>query len=238
MRSCGIWIWTISSTFICHNTMAQRNLIDVPTSEIVEHKNFFFQEQAVITKGEVNTSTVFTYGLGRSFEIGLTLNQLDFKRSQGVEIHPETPEENPDFLINAQKSFDIKDWFKIGIGTRSGINAVKKNSDIRLVSFNFLNTKFDLAEDKYKLIAGLYYATEAYVSKGTNWGLMAGVEAALIKDKVSLVSDFHSGTSSISVINAGFEISLPKEWKIGISAQFPTPGSDNNNGAVLQLSKN
>ena len=83
----------------------QRNLFDIPTSEIVEFRQAYVQGQAVFTSEEVNTSATATFGLGYNFEIGITLNQLVFIRSEGVKVDAEKPEENPDLLINAQKAF-------------------------------------------------------------------------------------------------------------------------------------
>jgi hypothetical protein len=217
---------------------AQRNLIDVPSSEIVERKKLFFQEQAVIGSKEFNTSTIFTYGLGKNFEVGLMLNQLIFKSAQGLEVNHEQPDEEPDVLINAQKGFDIKDWLQIGIGTRSGVNAAGEQSQIRFVNFDYLNSSFTFGKAEHKFVAGAYHANPAYAGEGTNWGVMAGIDAVLVKDKLHLLSDITSGTSSISVFNAGLEISLPKEWKLTLGAQFPTPGSDNDRAGIIQISKN
>jgi hypothetical protein len=233
-----IWILTVFNIFILQIAMGQHNLIDIPSSDIVEYKKVFFQAQAAFTKDEINTTTIFTYGFGKKIEVGLTLYQLDFQKSKGVEINPDEPEKNVDLLINAQKGFSIKDWFKIGIGTRSGINAAKDSKQITFVNFDYFNTQFSTIENKHKFVAGIYYGNNAYAGEGTNWGLMLGVDATVLKEKIHFVSDFTSGNSSLSVVNAGFEISLPKEWKITIAAQFPVPGSDNNQGATLQISKN
>jgi hypothetical protein len=217
-------------------TWAQRSLVDVPSSEIVEFKKLYLQEQAVFNRSGINTSTVATYGLGKNFEIGITLYELMFQRSQGIEVDAEKPDENPDFLVNAQKGFTATDWLTVNIGTRAGMSAAKRDQKSDFVNFDFLNNRFTIAH--HHLIAGVYYANDAYTAGGTNVGLIAGADVSLIKDKLNLIGDFFSGTTSFSVFNAAFEVSLPKEWKITIGAQFPAPGSDNENGAVLQVSKN
>jgi hypothetical protein len=220
------------------NGLAQRNLIDVPSSEIVEAKKLFFQEQGVLTKEDINTSTIFTYGLGHNFEVGLTVYQLVFQRSQGVVIDAESPDDNPDFLINMQKGFTLSDWLTLGIGTRSGINAARSDQKITFVNFDFLNSHISINDDQLKLVAGLYYANDAYAGQGTNWGGMAGIDLTLVQDKLNLIGDMLTGDTSLSVFNAGIQISLPKEWKLILGAQFPFPGSDNSEAGVIQISKN
>jgi hypothetical protein len=153
-----VWMLLLAAWGIFQESIAQRNLIDVPSGEIVERGKTFLQVQGVLAKHGLNSSAVFTYGLGSNFEIGLTFHQLVFKRSQGIEVNAEKPEENPDLLINAQKGFDVNDWFMLGIGTSSGVNAARAGQSM--------------------------------------------------------------------------------EWKIVLGAQLPFPGSDNENGAVVQLSKN
>jgi hypothetical protein len=221
-----------------HYSEAQRNLIEVPTSEIVEYKKLFLQAQAVYTKEEINTSLVSTYGLGYGFEVGFTLSQLHFRKHELAASDPSKSHEPPDFLVDAQKGFIIEDWLKLGLGTRSGMSATEKISDFEFVNFNYMNSQFLIKEGNHHFNAGIYYGNEAYVVQGNNFGLMAGIDVTLVKERLNFMSDFLSGNSSLSVVNAGFEISLPKKWKVILGAQFPLPASDNEKGAILQISKN
>jgi hypothetical protein len=218
--------------------LAQRNLIDVPSSEIVEKRKLFLQGQATFSADEFGTSAIVTYGLKNSFEIGATFHQFVFKKSQGIEIGQEHPEENPDFLINAQKGITLTNYLKLGVGSRSGVNAAKANKDLTFVNFDYLNSQFTIGESEHKLLAGVYYANTAYAVEGTKFGVMAGADIVLIKEKLHLISDFISGTSALSVINAGVQISIGREWELTVGGQFPTPGSGNSSAAVLQISKN
>jgi hypothetical protein len=204
----------------------------------VETKKVFFQEQGVFTKNEINTSTIFTYGLGKNFEAGIKLNQLVFKRSSGVEMNSDQTEDTPDVLINAQKGFEITNWLKAGLGTKSGVNTAGDSRNIHFSSFNYVNTQFSIQEDKHKIIAGAYYANDTYAGSGNNWGAMAGVDLTLLEEKLNFIGDLLTGNNSLSVFNTALEISLPKEWKVAIGAQFPFPGSNNDPGGVLQISKN
>jgi hypothetical protein len=222
--------------FFCSDTIGQRNLIDVPSGEIVEEKKIFVQQQAVIMKTGVNASSILTYGVGNNFEAGITIHQLVFKKSEGVEIDPESEEDNPDLLINLQEGFDVKKWLKLSVGTRSGFSAARSIADIRFVTFDYFIAQFVIGE--HKLIAGPYYANSQYAGEGSNVGAMGGVDVSVVTEKLDLVADVISGDNALSVINAGLQISLPREWKVTVGAQFPMPGSGNENGVLFQVSKN
>jgi len=218
--------------------MAQRNLVDVPSSEIVEPKKIFLQGEITFERENINTSAIFTYGLPGDWEVGLVFYKVDFKRSEGVQISSDHPEENPDVLLAVQKGFKLSDWFKLGLGTQFGVNVVKSHQDLRFVNFNFVNTQFSFGARNHMIVAGVYYGDDAYVTQGTNAGIMAGIDLNLSKDKLHLVADFFSGTSAISVINVALQISVGKSWKIMGGAQLPVAGSDNEHGGILQVSKN
>ncbi|MBT1702872.1 hypothetical protein [Chryseosolibacter indicus] len=239
MKKLVLIIFSLTGVLIPDTGFSQHNLFDVPTTEIVEYKKLFFQQQAVFTKEEINAATTFTYGLGYNFEVGLTIHQLDFKRSQGIEVDPDNhPDENPDFLINMQKAFIITNDFQIGIGTRSGINAAKHNNEIKFVNFDYINGALDISDGDYVFVAGAYYANKQYAGEGTNWGAMAGIDLALLKNKMYFIGEVITGNSSLSVFNTGLEFTLPKNWKIEIGIQLPVPGSDNDRGGIIQISKN
>jgi hypothetical protein len=232
------FITAISFLFI-HDSVAQRNIIDVPTTEIVENGQLFFQQQVTVGNRNILSGTVFTWGLGKGFEVGFNIQQLTFNtrpRSRIIILDAEQPEESPDLLVNAQKGFKISRWSTLGIGTRSGINVPTEGYGMRLVTFSYLNSQFSIPETKNMVSAGSYYSNTPYSGIGNRYGCMLGAEAEIIKDKFSLIADFLSGTNALSVVNAGFQISLPKQWQIALAAQLPTPGSGNHHGAVVQLS--
>lgn len=53
-------IITAGFLLMAYNCFAQRNLLDVPTGEIVEPKVLFFQQETVLNKGGIGTSTILT----------------------------------------------------------------------------------------------------------------------------------------------------------------------------------
>ena len=216
----------------------QRNFVEVPSSEIVEPNKLFIQGQISFKPEEISTSAIVTYGLLKNFEIGIVLYKVDFKRSVGIQISSDHPEENPDILVSAQKGFEINSWLKVGLGTEFGLNVVKSTCDLRFVDFSYLNSQVTFGARKHMMAVGVYYGDNAYVVNGTNGGVMAGIDLNLAKNKWHLVADFLSGTSSISVVNVALQLALGKDWKIMTGAQLPVPGSKNEYGGLLQISKN
>lgn len=95
---------------------AQKNLIDVPTSEIVEYKKTFLQTQSSITNRNISTSIIATLGLKNNWETGLMFNQLTVhtrSNSRKLNIDKEEPSQNPDVFLHIQKIFRINDWYKV-----------------------------------------------------------------------------------------------------------------------------
>jgi hypothetical protein len=229
----------LTSAFLsCVHTscLAQKNLIDVPSGEIVEKGKNFFQQQLNIDNKSVNTSTIFSYGLGHNFEIGLNVHQLYFERGVGVDINPSEPEENPDFLVNLQKGFSISDKYDVSIGTRSGIAAFENGDASEFATFNYLNNAITFLSD-HRLIVGGYYANDQYAGKGNKAGVVAGLDIIVKKEAINFLADFTSGKNALSVINLGFEFQVLKNWALTFGCQFPVLGSNNEPAGLIQISR-
>jgi hypothetical protein len=229
----------LTAAFVCcvHTScVAQKNLIDVPSGEIVEKAKSFFQQQLNINNKSVNASTIFSYGLGHNFEIGLNVNQLYFERGEGVQIDSSEPEENPDFLVNLQKGFSVSDKYDVSIGTRSGIAAFKNGDESEFATFNYLNNSITFLSD-HKFIVGGYYTNDQYAGKGNKAGVMAGLDIIIKKDAIDFLADFTSGKNALSVINLGFEFQVLKSWTLTFGYQFPVSGSNNEAAGLIQISR-
>jgi hypothetical protein len=221
-------------------SFAQINIIETPSAEVCKEDRLFFQQGVKISDRTFQASTIFTWGLGKNFQAGFNINQLTFNtrpHSRNVIIESSQPEYNPDLLVNAQKGIEPNEWMKFGLGTQTGINVARHRSDLRLLNFSYLNSEFQIPETNNRIMLAAYYANEAYAGEGSNWGWMAGAQKELRKDKFSLVADYFSGTNSMSVINMGVEIALPKSWHLNVAAQLPSPGSGNNHGGLIQFSR-
>jgi hypothetical protein len=226
---------------VSYHLIAQRNIIDVPTSEIVEKNHLYFQEQITFAQAHVITSTVFTRGFGHGFEAGLTLNQLTFRNERHrhiITVDPQIPEENPDLMINAQKGFEWQDWFTLAVGTHTGIITARHWADEKVVTFDYINTRFSLPDSDNKLILGTYGGNRAYMGEeGHQFGWMAGTEIEIIPEKLNFMGEYISGKNTLSNFNFAIQIALPKDWQLAIALQLPSPGSSNSSAAVFQIAR-
>src|SRR4051812_44607824 len=103
------------------NVLAQKNIIDVPTSEIIEEKKEFYQFQSTISDRQIKSSIIYTRGFSGDWEAGIFINQFTINlkpHSNIINIDPDEPEANPDLLIHFQKVFEFKKWYGLGLGTR------------------------------------------------------------------------------------------------------------------------
>jgi hypothetical protein len=223
-----------------NNCFSQINIVDVPTAEAAEKGKLFFQEEVYVGDRNIKSSTTFTWGLGKNFDFGFNIYQITFNtrpHSKDIVLDPNDPERNPDLLLNSKKEFKANEWISFGLGTQSGVNVVRHKSDLQFLNLSYLNSQLSIPNTETILVIGSYYANHAYAGEGTKWGLMAGIQAEIIKDKFNLIGDLHTGTNSLSVINTGIEIALPKGWQIDIVYQLPMPGTNNTGGGLIQLSR-
>lgn len=224
-------------TLLSHIVWGQKNLVDIPTAEIVEKNKLFLQLQASYAPRNLSTGVTLTYGAGRNFDFGLTLHQFVFQHGKGLEIDPSQPENNPDFLCNVQKGFPLNERSAISCGTRTGINAADNGSRIGLVTFDYLAVHLRTKKD-HLLVGGVFYGNEPYSGKSNTWGAMGGFDIPVFRNKLNFVGDLTTGNNSLSVINGAVDLSLGQEWKLTIGAQIPFPGSSNQEGVYLQIAKN
>ena len=87
-----------------------------------------------------------------------------------------------------------------------------------------------------KYYLGVYYANHAYAGAGDSFGMMAGVEYPLSK-QMSLMGDILTGNNDLGVSVLGMVFNLPSAWQLSFGAQLPVPGSPNDYGAVLEITK-
>jgi hypothetical protein len=125
----------------------------------------------------------------------------------------------------------------LGIGTKSGLSAAREWNDIQFMNFSYLNSHFTIPETENNLVIGTYYANNAYAGDGNSLGVMIGVQAEVIKDKLNIIGDYLSGINTLSIINLGLQMPLYQQWQLALAVQLPSPGSGNNHGGVIQFSK-
>ncbi len=205
----------------------QQNLFNVPSSDITEKGQVFFQQQIDLVSRRGTGFTTFTYGLGNNAEVGMNLFNVDMPPTR-------SNTQNPAFLFNLQKGFNVSNIHKISLGTQTGLTMPWYTASVQMPSFSYINNAIDLkAWGKYYL--GGYYADRAYAGPGNSIGLMAGVEYEIISNKLHLIGDLLSGHNKISTAAVGAVVYLPGRWHISMGALLPYPGSHNHHGIIFQI---
>mgnify|MGYP003343576327 CR=1 FL=1 len=213
---------------ISTTAIAQQNLFNVPSSDITEKGEWFFQEQLNLSYSGVSNTTV-DYGLGNQFEVGLNLFAMDLYHREGELLNPEP-------MVNLQKRFNLTESWGVGIGTQLGALAPVHFGREEFSTFNYVNNQFNIPHVG-KLIAGGYFANSAYSGGKDQFNFMAGLEIPIWHDRIHFQADYIQSDAPMGVGVVGWVIFLPKRWNISIGAQIPAAGSHNDYGLVLEFTR-
>jgi hypothetical protein len=231
---------TVLCFFFLHRAQAQQTLFSIPTSQITKAKQLFFQQQFSITE-YIESSTNFTYGLGRNWEVGLSISNLKMDPRQNehfIQLDSDMLEDNPRLVLELQKGFNVAEWMIVAIGTQTGLTSAPSGKQVALNDFSFANTQFKIWRKNLRLLAGGYYANEAFAGPGNRWGYMVGFDLPIVPKKLRLQGDYLSGRHSRSLVTIGLAWVFRNHWQLAIGGQMPGPGTSNPYGAVIQLSTN
>ncbi len=219
--------------------VAQRSLFNVPMMETEGANQVLFQEQLTVTD-QVESGTTFTYGLGGHWEVGLNLSHLNLnyqRHARIVELQSPEAEQNPHLTVNLHKGVSFTDWWIASAGTRSGIAYQGKWAETQLAHFSYLGSQFSIPDTEFKLVGGGYYTNPAYAGEGNNVGYMIGVEVPIVSDKLVFEGEYISGKNQLSNFIGGLGLEIGQSWQLAVGGQIPSPGSGNQYGAVIQLSR-
>jgi hypothetical protein len=216
----------------------QQNLFNVPSGQITKPGNLFFQEQLNFAHLVGTSNTTIDFGLGRGWEVGF--NVLD------VSLYDRTPETdalagpkqvNPDLLFNAQKGFELTEFWDLAFGGQFGFNPARDRKERRFQEFVWAITELEIPERKEfgKYYLGLYQANTAYGGPGERVGFMLGVEIPIIPERLSFQADYISGNRDISVAVIGGVYTFKSGWQLSAGLQVPAPRSQNPYGLVLEF---
>ncbi len=236
----GIFLTSSFIVLLISHGNAQKNIVAVPTSYIVDKGKSYFQEQILISNRLIILSTLSTFGLGREFELGLELDDLTLgmRPEQTGLLFEGSQHTNPFLLINVQKGFVFSEIYRIGIGTKAGYFITKPFRDTRFASFTYFNNRLSDRYSKNIINIGLYYLDPTYAGPGNNLGYMLAYQRVLIRDMLGFAGEYVSGNNDFSYCNLGLQYSLNDVIQFGISAQLPSINSGNKYGIVLQIVKN
>ncbi|TLV01440.1 hypothetical protein [Dyadobacter luticola] len=223
--------------FFClvQKTSAQLTVFNVSSSDITDGRKISAQQQFEITD-VVESSTTFTYGLGRNWEIGANVINVDYDyKTRHFETNDTTTSSPfaPLLLINTQKVFELSDLLSVGIGAVAGANVASKHAS-RLVYYGYANLAASFGDqERYQLAAGPYVGNHRYLSDGTIYGFQTGMDLGIWYKKLHLMADWISGYHSKGRLTAGIEIFLTE--RLPLSLGWQRSNSDGSQGAVVQL---
>ncbi|WP_254507920.1 hypothetical protein [Anatilimnocola floriformis] len=217
---------------------AQQNLFNVPSARITPPEDVFFQQQFNFLQDGASNTTI-EFGLWEGFEAGF--NILDVPLYLGGGIADLDSNNTADFLVNLQKGIPLSELVHLGIGTQLGVTQLGTALDAQrptaLVNFDWIVVESEIPDVGF-FYGGAYYGNKPYLGKGNTLGLMLGTEVPIVEDKFSFMADVLMGSNDISVAVIGGVYTFPgTRWQLSLGAQLPFPGSHNDFGAVLEITR-
>lgn len=213
---------------------AQLTVFNVPSSDPTEKNKISVQQQFEV-QDLIESSTAFTYGLGKNWEVGLNLFNLDYSiKNKQFEINDTTTVNPfaPLLLASAQKVFKLNDIFSVGIGAMAGTNLAHRHKG--LIYYSYSNLVAGLGDQQqYVLAAGPYLSSHTYLGDGPRYGVQAAFDAGIWYEHLHLLGDWVSGVHQKGRLTLGFEFFLTDRLPLALGWQ--RSNADGSQAAVLQL---
>lgn len=235
-RVCSTSILLILTSTV-HWAGAQQTYFNVPSSDIVGKHEVAAQQQINIGTSLRSTTTI-NYGLGREWEIGLNLYNLDYQPAERrFSRNDSTLEQSygPLLLLNVQKALDITKNLEVAVGAQGGMNLTPTNQP-RWVGYLYANVAGSLHDEHYNWSMGIYTANPRYTGEGPRAGFQAGFDAGIFYQKVHLLGDWVSGSHSLGQLVLGGEVYLGRHFPLAIGWQ--RTNRDGAQALVIQLTYN
>ncbi|WP_080237387.1 hypothetical protein [Spirosoma rigui] len=227
----------LGSCLTVYQVQAQQTYFNVPSSDIVEKHKVSVQQQ--VSFGEsFRSGTTVNYGLGREWEIGLNVYNLDYLPSERrFTLNDSTVQEayGPLLLLNSQKAFDITKNIEVAIGGQGGMNLTPRTTS-RLVGYVYAHVAGSVHDEHYNWSMGVYTANSRYAGEGRRSGYQAGFDAGIFYQKVHLLGDWISGQHSMGQLIVGVEVYALKHFPLSVGWQ--RANQDGAQALVLQLTYN
>lgn len=229
---------SLLSTFLltASTCFAQETFFNVSESEITEKRKILVQQQ--IDFGEqIRSTTTFDYGLGRNWEIGFNLYNLDYQPELKRFIRNDTSTQMPYaplLLLNAQKVFDLSEGLRLGLGAQGGANLKPTIGHSRFVGFAYANLAGTFQEDHYKWSAGAFASHDRFLGGRPPVGFQAGFDAGIFYEKLHLIGEWVSGYHELGQLILGVEVFLGKHVPLAVGWQRANQGG--SQGVSVQLS--
>jgi hypothetical protein len=230
-----IYLAALFSVASCKAGYAQLTIFNVSASDISEARKVGVQQQFEI-EDQIESSTTINYGLGKGWEVGLNLINVDYnyktRHFESNDTTTATPYA-PLLLGNVQKIFQLTDHFSTSLGAVAGTN-MKATHGRRFVYYGYANLLAEVGDrDQYQFVAGPYLSNHRYLSNGPVYGVQSGVDLGFWYKKVHLLADWISGSHDKGRLTAGIEIFLSE--RIPLALGWQRSNADGAQGAVFQL---
>ena len=211
---------------------AQQSLFNVPSTQETVKGRLFGQVQMTATGegGEVNTT--LELGIFKWLEIGMNLFHMPLYHVGP--LHAEAPATSAT-LMNANVYFEPASWMAVELGTSGGVGFVPNTIDIEPVIYGWATARFEAPGRFGSYVIGAYGGTRGALGAGPPLGGLLGFEFPIIEHYWHAQGDWVIGFNAISVAVVGFVVFIGKNFQISAGAQFPSPGSGNGFGGVLEL---
>lgn len=215
--------------------IAQLTVFNVPSSEITDRAKISFQQQFEISE-QIESTTTATYGLGKGWEAGLNLLNLDYSTTTShFEFNDKTDSIPfaPLLTANAQKVFELDHGFAIGAGAVAGIN-LSGHHRTRPVYYGYTNLLFEAGDrQQYKFASGIYAGNHRYLSRGPVAGFQGGIDAGIWYEKLHLLVDWISGSHQKGRLSAGISVYITRHLPLSLGWQ--RSNHDGTQAAIIQL---
>ncbi len=225
----------LSAIFTAIPAVAQESYFNVPESDVAEKNKFTVQQQFNI-QDFYRSLTTINYGLGKDWEIGANLLNLDyypksrsFQRNDSNTVSAYAPL----LLLNSQKIFKLGHHFHIGLGGQAGLNLTPDKGQQQFVHYVYANLNKTFQDDHYKLTAGLYNGHVRYLGGDQAVGFQAGFDAGIFYQKLHILGDWISGQHDVGQLGLGLEIYLSKSLPLALGWQ--RSNQDGSSGLIVQL---
>jgi hypothetical protein len=225
------WLLLLGCGGLAH---AQQNLFNVPSGRITPTGDVFFQEQINFQRQGTSNTTI-DFGVWDELEVGLNL--LDLLIYPASDRQAQDSNSVSDVLFNAQQGFPLTEDLHLALGIQAGVSSTVNRDRVEFACFNWVVLEQDAGDWGYFYLGG-YSASNAYLGSGTNVGAMLGFEYPVVEELFSLMGDVLTGTNDISVAVLGGVYTVPNtNWQISLGCQLPFPGSHNDTGIVLEITR-
>lgn len=234
VRAAAIFFGTL---LYAPTALAQETFFQIPAGLIAPKGEVFTQSQATVNE-QLDFAGQGVFGLGRGFEIGLSLYNFDVKRyeQRGLRLakitRPGDDPLGPLAMFTAQKSLELTSRFSFTAGTQSGTQLL---GDARhLVTREYVNAVYALAKETRFLVGG-WHGNGSFLGGDRRVGVWLGAEVELVHDRLSIEADFISGHQANGATSVGPKIMFTDDVSLTVGAQIPNPHGEAKWAGLAQL---